>query len=71
MKLKLINIEKDKDSYLKIVFERHYLFKEPTTHTVLGSCTVWNYYPSFRRCSTPLERWLCDKWKKWEYENAN
>ena len=33
----------------------------------IGSCTVWNHFPSFVRCSTMDEVWLSDEWDRMEY----
>ncbi len=34
----------------------------------IGDCTVWHEYPSGKRCGTFLESWLCDIWKKEQWE---
>ena len=37
--------------------------------TLIGSCTVWRYYPSFTRCPTCIESQMVDIIKYAEYNN--
>lgn len=40
-------------------------------YEVVGSCTVWKYYPSFKRCSTQIEEEMNAIWSRIEYEEEN
>jgi hypothetical protein len=59
------NIDHDKEMVLKRIRGD----KEDTV-VVRGSCTVWHYYPSGKRCGTRMEAMLCDFWQaeKWRQE---
>ncbi len=36
------------------------LFWKKKKVTVYGSCSVWHYFPSGKRCSTLIEAHICD-----------
>jgi len=41
---------------------------KPKKYKVIGNCTVWHYYPSFRGCNTFLEGVLSDCIEKIKFE---
>lgn len=72
--MKVVKIESTDSRDLIITLEwRTFWLRRRRTGRVRGECTVWNWYPSGRRCGTLLDGWLYEVWQKyvWEQEEKN
>ena len=62
----IITVECNKRrSFLSFLFNKK---GEPYLAQFIGNCTVWYYYPQFRRADTSTESKLCDIWTKIRFE---
>ena len=42
-------------------------YSDGSKEQYVWECTVWNKLPSFKRCSTSTESWLCDLYTELKY----
>jgi len=54
---------------IKVSYNRNIMtliYSNGKTEQYEGSCTVWHKLPSYKRCGTLTESWLCDLWQKYK-----